>query len=124
MWIRGCHCIKKRPLRGAYYLISFYDQPNGLSPKGLLKAGSSYPGLSRPLPPPPPLGGGLGGVTVIITREIELSKATLVTEGLVYFFSLISLSRVFNLKALFFRLRYKNSFNIIIRKSFLDLTDA
>jgi len=35
---------------------------------------------------PPPLGGGLGGVSVIITREIELSRATLVTSGLMYNF--------------------------------------
>jgi hypothetical protein len=35
---------------------------------------------------PPPLGGGFGGVVVIITREIELSRITLVTAGLVYAF--------------------------------------
>ena len=36
----------------------------------------------------PPLGSGLGGVTVIITREIELSSITLVTLGSRYSFFL------------------------------------
>jgi hypothetical protein len=40
--------------------------------------GSSFPLL------PPVLGGGFGGVFVIITRVIELSRITLVTTGLMY----------------------------------------
>ena len=59
------------------------DQPNGLSPKGLSK-GESVPLL------PPPLGGGFGGVSVIITREIELSRAILVISGLIYCFLIIT----------------------------------
>jgi hypothetical protein len=35
---------------------------------------------------PPPLGSGLGGIVVIITREMELSRITLETRGLVYVF--------------------------------------
>jgi hypothetical protein len=35
---------------------------------------------------PPPLGGGFGGLNVIITREIEVSRIILVTSGLVYDF--------------------------------------
>jgi hypothetical protein len=53
--------------------------PNGLSPKGL------WNGVSVPLLPPP-LGGGLGGIVVIITSEIELSSTTLKTAGLIYNF--------------------------------------
>jgi hypothetical protein len=33
-----------------------------------------------------PLGGGLGGITVIITSEMELSRLTFVTLGGIYFF--------------------------------------
>ena len=56
------------------------DHSNGLSPNGLEN------GESVPLSPPFgfPLGGGLGGMPVIITREIELSRIILVISGLVY----------------------------------------
>ena len=55
-------------------IINNIFHPKGLSPKGLPK-GSSAPLL------PPPRGGGFGGVLVIITREIELSRITLVISG-------------------------------------------
>jgi len=35
---------------------------------------------------PPPLGGGFGGVSVIMTREIELSRVILIISGLQYDF--------------------------------------
>ena len=60
----------RRPTPDAY--------PNGLSPNGLAN------GLSDPLLSP--LGGGSIGVVVIITREMELSKGTCVTSGLLYVF--------------------------------------
>ena len=56
-----------------------FSQLNGLSPNGLWKGESL-------LLLPPPLGGGFGGMVVIITREIELSRITLETIGLVYVF--------------------------------------
>jgi len=52
-----------------------------LSPKGDWK-GDSVPLL------PPPLGGGFGGMSVIITREMELSIPTLVISGGIYVFLL------------------------------------
>ena len=56
-----------------------FSQLNGLSPNGLWKGESL-------LLLPPPLGVGFGGMVVIITREIELSRITLETIGLVYVF--------------------------------------
>ena len=61
--------------------VLILNHSKGLSPKGL------WNGESFPFGPPPPglgLGGGLGGDAVIITREMELSRITLVISGLVY----------------------------------------
>jgi hypothetical protein len=55
---------------------------------------------------PPPLGGGLGGISVIITSEIELSRITLVTSGLLYdFFNDILLYVVFKCKEMIHNLQ-------------------
>ncbi len=58
--------------------LALCHQPKGLSPNGLANGSA--------LLLPSPLGGGFGGVVVIITREIELSRITLVTTGLMYDF--------------------------------------
>jgi four helix bundle protein len=56
--------IKKKSAQTHSVYSSAGSYPNGLSPKGLWN-GESVPLL------PPPLGGGLGGITVIITRDME-----------------------------------------------------
>jgi len=57
------------------------DHSNGLSPNGLVNGESvDVPSSLLVLP----LGGGLGGIAVIITREIELSRIILVISGLLY----------------------------------------
>jgi hypothetical protein len=63
--------------RGAKVVCTF-PQLNGLSPNGLWNGVSFFFD-------PPSGGGSIGGV-VIITREIELSRTTLKTSGLIYVF--------------------------------------
>jgi hypothetical protein len=70
---------KERYPRTLSSFIKLLNHPNGLSPKGLLNE-SPFPLL------PPPLGGGFGGVAVIITRDIELSKVMRVISGFIYCF--------------------------------------
>jgi len=75
-----------------------------LSPKGLEN------GDSTPFVPPgfPVLGGGFGGILVIITREIELSRLILVISGLLYdSFSNIFRTVVFKYQKLKFELLQK-----------------
>ncbi len=75
--------MKEDLLYTTFETTSFYiwigSYANGLSPNGLLNGGGS----SIPFLPPGPLGGGLGGVSVIITSVMELSRAILVISGLV-----------------------------------------
>ena len=61
------------------------DYSKGVSPKGLLNEGSSPKPFLSPFLEPPllPLGGGLGGISVIITREMELSMSNLNISGFI-----------------------------------------
>jgi hypothetical protein len=100
------HAVYKKKSLPETHLITYTifgttAYPKGLSPNGL--ENGSDDGLL------PPLGGGFGGVSVIITNEIELSKATLVTSGLIYvFLSKILLTLVSKCKKITSNLYYKN----------------
>ena len=58
----------------------YISYSKGESSKGLSKL------LSLPFNPPESLGGGFGGIVVIMTRDIELSRTTLVISGFLYDF--------------------------------------
>jgi hypothetical protein len=82
-------------LRAICYYSSKGYYSNGLSPNGLLNDGSSAPFLGILLPPGPlpplGLGGGFGGISVIITREMVLSMSNFEISGFIYRFLMLIL---------------------------------